>query len=94
MITVGDKTIKLQIWDTVNVIALRPDSSPASRSRAGTTDRPRVPFWSTISPTASLIRTCRVGCKRRRSMETLRCVLWWWVTNATWNLSNKGAMKA
>jgi len=88
MITVGDKTIKLQIWDTVNLNALRLDSSPSNPSLAATTDPLLEPFLSTISQIVSHILMFPVGLKRPRLMVTPRCVLWWWVTNVIWNLSN------
>ncbi|CAM5998933.1 unnamed protein product [Sphagnum balticum] len=59
MITVGEKTIKLQIWDTVLLLLNRLARNPSSPSPADTTVRLREPSSSTISPTESLSPTYR-----------------------------------
>lgn len=38
MITVAEKTVKLQIWDTVNTNKFRLASSPLNQSQGDTTD--------------------------------------------------------
>jgi hypothetical protein len=43
MITVGDKTVKLQIWDTVNIIKFRPDNNRSNQSPEDTTDQQPEP---------------------------------------------------
>ena len=87
MITVGEKTIKLQIWDTVLRDRLRPDRNPSSPSREATIARPRAPFQSTISPIASHSSTSRGGWRRPRSTATRRWSSWSSATSATWNQS-------
>jgi GTPase SAR1 family protein len=44
MITVGEKTIKLQIWDTVRYAPLRPDRNPSSPSPEATTAPQQEPY--------------------------------------------------
>jgi len=66
MITVNDKTIKLQIWDTVNTIILRQDSNHSNPSHEATIDQQLVPSLSTISLTASHSTTSRVGYSKPR----------------------------
>jgi hypothetical protein len=72
MITVGEKTIKLQIWDTVIMTPFRPDRSPSSPSRGDTIARQPEPSWCTTSPTGRVSITCPGGCRRRRSTATPR----------------------
>ena len=74
MITIGDKTIKLQIWDTVTIPPFRLDSSPSSLSREDTTDLLLVPSLSTTSLTESPTTMSPVGLKRLKSTVMLKCV--------------------
>jgi hypothetical protein len=87
MITVGDKTIKLQIWDTVHLNLDRPDRSPSSLLLVATTDQQQEPSSFTTSRTASPSTTCPGGWRRPRSTETARWCSSSWATNATWNQS-------
>lgn len=53
MITVADKSIKLQIWDTVIYRLLRPVNNPSSQSQEDTTVQQQVQSSSMISQTDS-----------------------------------------
>lgn len=53
MITVGDKTIKLQIWDTVTYLPFRQDNNPSNLSPEGTIAQLLEPSSSMILPTGS-----------------------------------------
>ena len=66
MITVADKTIKLQIWDTVLILVLRLDNNRLSQLRVDTIDLLLELSWSTISPTGNHLTMSRVGLKRQR----------------------------
>lgn len=48
MLTVGQKTIKLQIWDTVVDMILRLGNSPSNRLREGTIVLQLAQYWFTI----------------------------------------------
>jgi hypothetical protein len=76
MITVGDKSIKLQIWDTVHFFNhTRPGNNPLSQSPEATTDLQQAPFWFMISPIESLSTMLRGGLKKLNSMVMLKCAL-------------------
>lgn len=72
MITVGEKTIKLQIWDTVCLSLPRPARNPSSPSREATTARQQAPSWSTTSPQEKVLATSHAGSRRQRSTGTPR----------------------
>jgi hypothetical protein len=74
MITVGDKTIKLQIWDTVTIFPSRLDNSLSSLSHEDTTDLLPAPSLSTTLLTVSPTIMFPVGWKRLKSTVTLKCV--------------------
>lgn len=88
MITVGEKTIKLQIWDTVPPLPLRPDRKASSPSQGATIARQQAPSWSTTSPAGKASATSRDGSKRPRSTATQKWSSWSSATSATWKASN------
>lgn len=87
MISIGDKTIKLQIWDTVHHPLFRLDNNLSNQSPEGIIDRLQEPSSSMISPTVNHLITCQGGCRKLRLTATLRCASWWWGTSAIWNQS-------
>jgi hypothetical protein len=66
MITVGEKTIKLQIWDTVIIKPHRQGNNPSNPLPEATIDQPQAPSLSTISPTANPSITSLDGFSKPR----------------------------
>ena len=88
MITVGEKTIKLQIWDTVPPHPFRPDRKASSPSRGATIAPQQEPYWSTTSPAGKASAMSPDGSSRPKSTETQRWSSWSSATSATCRASN------
>jgi hypothetical protein len=88
MITVGEKTIKLQIWDTVPPPPYRPDRKASNLSRAATIAQQQEPSWSTTSPAGRASAMSHDGSNRPRSTATQKWSSWSSATSATCRASN------